>query len=199
MNKNISKLLVGLIVAAGLFFGASSTVLAQEKMKVDPVHSNVLFRVKHMDVGYFFGHFTGESGTVTFDAENPENSKISLNVPIDSVQTFNEKRDNHLKGSDFFDAKQFPEMKFESTKWEKRGDGTYEVTGELTMHGETKTVSPIVQMTGSGNDGQGNFRRGFITTFNIKRSDFGIDYMPKVVSDRVKLIITVEGVMKADK
>jgi polyisoprenoid-binding protein YceI len=61
------------------------------------------------------------------------------------------------------------------------------------------TVSPIVQMTGSGNDGRGNFRRGFITTFNIKRSDFGIDYMPEVLSDRVKLILTVQGVMKAEK
>lgn len=198
MQKNISKLLVGLIVAAGLFFGASSTVLAQEKMKIDPVHSNVLFRIKHMDVGYYFGQFTGESGTVMFDAENPENSKISLTAPIDSVNTFNEKRDNHLKGADFFNAKQFPEMKFESTKWEKRGEDTYKVTGELTMHGKTMTVSPIVQMTGSGNDGQGNFRRGFMTTFNIKRSDFGIDYMPKVVSERVKLIIAVEGVMKAE-
>lgn len=198
MKKNISKLLVGLIVAMGLVVGTTTTAFAQEKMQVDPVHSNVLFRVKHMDVGYFFGHFTGESGTVTFDEDNPENSSIKLTVTTDSVETFNKKRNDHLKSPDFFNAKQFPEMSFESTSWEKMDDGLYKVTGDLTLHGQTKEVSTVVQMTGSGTDGQGNFRRGFLTTFNIKRSDFGIDFMPKVISDRVKLIITVQGVMKKE-
>jgi polyisoprenoid-binding protein YceI len=185
-------------VAAGLVFGASSSAFAQDEMKIDPVHSSILFRVKHADVGYFFGHFTGESGTVTFDKDNPENNKIDITVTTDSVETFNKKRNNHLKSPDFFNAKQFPELTFESKSWEKMDDGLYKVTGDLTLHGQTKEVSTVVQMTGAGNDGQGNFRRGFLTTFNIKRSDFGIDFMPKVISDRVKLIITVQGVMKSE-
>jgi polyisoprenoid-binding protein YceI len=198
MNKNVSKFLIGLIVAAGLVFGASSSAFAQDEMKIDPVHSSILFRVKHADVGYFFGHFTGESGTVTFDKDNPENNNISITVTTDSVETFNKKRNNHLKSPDFFNAKQFSELTFESKSWEKMDDGLYKVTGDLTLHGQTKEVSTVVQMTGAGNDGRGNFRRGFLTTFNIKRSDFGIDFMPKVISDRVKLIITVQGVMKSE-
>lgn len=196
--KNLSKFLVGLIVAVGMIVGASSTAFAQEKLQIDPVHSNILFRVKHMDIGYFFGEFTGESGTITFDKDNPKNNKVKLTIKTDSVSTDNKKRDDHLKSPDFFNAKEFPEITFESKSWKKRDDTTYEVTGDLTIHGQTNEVTTTIQMTGEGTDGQGNFRRGFLTTFNIKRSDFGIDFMPKVVSERVKLIITAEGVQKSE-
>ncbi len=196
--QNLSlRFLFTALISLGLLVGLTGTAAAQdgvEKLEVDPVHSNVLFRVKHFGVGYFYGEFVDKKGTIKFDADNPEKSSLELAVDATSVETHNDKRNAHLKGPDFFDTKQFPEIKFESTKFEKVGEDAYKVTGKLTMHGKTKTVSTQVEHVGAGEDPQGNFRRGFHTVFHIKRSDFGVDFMPGAVSDAVKLIIAVEGV-----
>lgn len=197
MSYKRLRFLLATIVSLGLLVGLGSTAVAQdnaETLKVDPVHSNVMFRVKHFNTGYVFGQFVGETGTIKFDPENVENSSIELTMPVDSITTHHEKRDKHLKSPDFFDAKQFPKVTFKSKKVEKRTDDSFLVTGDLTMHGQTNEVTGIVQQVGSGKDPQGNFRRGFYTTLNIKRSDFGIEYMMGGVSDNVKLIIALEGV-----
>ncbi|MFW5967445.1 MAG: YceI family protein [Persicimonas sp.] len=190
---------LSILVIFGLFAGLSATAVAEDKkddvetLKVDPVHSNVLFRVKHFDAGYFYGEFVDKKGTIKFDEDNPEKSEINLTVDAKSINTNNKKRDDHLKGPDFFNVKQHPEIKFESKKVKKSGDDL-KVTGDLTLHGKTKEVTVDVEQTGSGKDPEGKFRRGFHTEFNIDRSDFGMDYMTKAASDEVKLIIALEAV-----
>ena len=197
MKTHSFRFILASLVSVGLFLGLGATATAQEKTetyKIDPVHSNALFRVKHFGAGYVFGEFLGEKGEIKFNPENPEQTEVNLTIPVDSISTDNTKRDKHLKSPDFFDAKQFPNITFKSKNVEKRTDDSFKVTGDLTIHGKTKEVSTIVQMVGAGEDPQGNYRRGFYTTFNIDRSDFGIDYMSGGVSDNVKLIIAVEGV-----
>lgn len=197
MNMRSIRLTLASLLTAGLVCAMGATAFAQdgvETLKVDPVHSNVLFRVHHFGAGYVFGEFLGESGTIKFDPDKPSASSFKIEMPVESIETHNKKRNDHLKSSSFFDAKQFPKITFESTSVKKRGEDTYEVTGKLTMHGTTKKVTSLVMQTGAGKDPQGNFRRGFYTTLNIKRSDFGIDYMTGGVSDNVKLIIAVETV-----
>lgn len=211
MSTPLFRVLVSSLLSAGLLIGFGSSAVAQDKapkeksaeqkvetLKLDPVHSNMIFRVKHMDSGLFFGEFFGDSGEIKYDPKNPENSTFSVEVMTDSVSTGNAKRDTHLKSADFFDVKQFPKMTFKSTSVKKRGENTLEVTGDLSIHGKTQKVTTIVQMTGSSTDPKGNFHRGFYTTLNINRSDFGMDFMLEGgVSDNVKLILSIEGIQAA--
>jgi polyisoprenoid-binding protein YceI len=213
MSARSLRILVTGLLTAGLLIGLGSSAFAQENsakeetaesktetLKIDPVHSNVLFRVQHADAGYVFGEFLGESGVIKFNPDNPEEISFELEVLADSIDTDNAQRDAHLKSADFFNAKQFPKLTFKSTSVEKRSDDTYEVTGDLTIHGQTQEVTALVQHTGSSTDQKGTLRRGFYTTLNIKRSDYGMDFMlGGGVDDNVKLIIAVEAVRPASK
>jgi polyisoprenoid-binding protein YceI len=170
--------------------------LAAETYEVDPVHSAVIFRVGHLGVSHTYGRFNDISGQVVLDAADPSKSSVEITVKADSVDTFSEKRDQHLKSPDFFNAKQFPELTFKSRSVKKTGESEFEVAGDLTLHGVTRPVTVKVQHLGSGSDPWGGYRAGFETTFDIRRSDFGMDYMPGGVSDEVRLIVAVEGVRK---
>jgi polyisoprenoid-binding protein YceI len=201
MTTRTLRFLFASLLSFGLVLGLTATATAQdsakkgaETLKVDPVHSNVLFRIKHFNTGYVFGEFLGEKGTIKFDPDNPEKMKVELTVPVESISTDNDKRDKHLKSPDFFSAKQFPNITFKSKEVEKKGKNKFEVTGDLTIHGQTEEVSTVVEQVGSGKDPQGNFRRGFYTEFDIDRTDFGMDFMSGALSDDVKLIIAVEAV-----
>src|SRR3954454_2565602 len=114
-------------------FGAA--VQAADTYQLDPVHSSVLFKVRHLNVTDFYGRFNDLSGTVTFDEAGPANNSVQLQIKADSLDTHNEKRDQHLKSPDFFNVKQFPAIAFKSTKVEKLADNSYKVTGNLTLHG----------------------------------------------------------------
>ncbi len=197
MNTRRIRVLIATLVSACLLVGLGATAFAQdgvETLKLDPVHSNMLFRVHHFGAGYVFGEFLDKKGTIKFDPKHPEKSSFDIEVAADSIETHNQKRNEHLKSSSFFDVKQFPTLNFKSKTVKRRTDDTLEVTGDLTIHGKTKPVTALVLLTGAGKDPQGNFRRGFYSTINIKRSDFGMSYLPGAVGDNVKLIIAVEAV-----
>src|SRR5262249_11217423 len=102
--------------------------------------------------------------------------------------------DQHLKGPDFFNVKQFPTMSFKSSKMKAVDARTYEVTGDLTLHGVTRPVTVTLERIGTAKGMGGETRTGFETTFTIKRSDFGMKYMIPAVGDEVKVIVAVEGV-----
>lgn len=210
MSSSKFRIIASSLLSASLLIGLGSSAIAQDKapkeevaeqkaetLKIDPVHSSVVFRVKHKEAAYVFGQFYGKSGEVKYDPNTPENLSFTVEIVTDSVATGNTKRDTHLKSADFFDAKQYPKMTFKSTSAKKRGENTYEVTGDLSIHGKTQQVTTIVQMTGSSVDPKGNLARGFYTTLNINRSDFGMDFMIGPVSDNVKLVLSIEGVVEA--
>jgi len=162
--------------------------------KIDPVHSSVLFRVKHMNLAYFYGRFTAIDGMILWDDKNPANSSITAQIATDSIDTHFEKRNQDLKGPDFFNVLEFPSIQFKSRKIEKAGDAKYKVDGDLTLHGVSRPLTIELEKTGEGPGPGGGYRVGGQTVFAIKRSDFGMTYLLNGVSDEVVLTISVEAV-----
>jgi polyisoprenoid-binding protein YceI len=169
---------------------------AADTYQVDPVHSSVLFKVRHLNVANLYGRFDDVSGTVTLDPANAADDSVNLEIKTDSIDTHNEKRDQTLKGPDFLNVKQFPTIAFKSTKVEKAGDDTYNVTGNLTLRGVTKPLTVEFKRTGEGKGMKDEYRAGGETQFTIRRGDFGMTYMPEVAGDDVMLIISLEGIKK---
>ena len=157
---------------------------------IDSVHSSVGFRVKHANASFFKGMFAVIKGDVTLDPASPDASKVELVIPVDSVDTNDDKRDAHLKNADFFNAKENPNITFKSTKVAKKGEG-FEVTGELAMAGKKKEVTIPVEKVGEG-DMRGTKIVGFTSKFTIKRSDFGMTYGGGMLGDDVELLIDLE-------
>lgn len=151
----------------------TSRVLAPT-YKVDQVHSGVIFSIRHRGVTNFYGRFNTIDGSFTFDPADPSSGSFQAEIPVASVDTGNEKRDNHLKAADFFNARQYPVATFKSTSISPtdRPD-FYELAGDLTVHGQTRPVTAEFHWTGTGVH-QGKPLAGFEATFEIKRSDFGI-------------------------
>jgi polyisoprenoid-binding protein YceI len=118
---------------------------------------------------------------------------FDVTVKVDKLDTANAKRDQHLKSSDFFNAKQFPDIEFKSTGVKSTGDKTFDVTGDLTLHGVTKSITVPMTFVGAATTPMGA-RAGFDATFTIKRSDYGMNFMPGMVGDDVTLMINLEGV-----
>src|SRR6201986_4142020 len=108
---------------------------------VDPAHSRAHFSVRHMMISNVKGEFTKVAGTVTFDRDNPETSKVETTIAVASLHTRDEQRDGHLKSADFLDAEKYPEIKFVSTSIKKDGTDEYQMTGDMTIHGVTKPVT----------------------------------------------------------
>jgi len=164
-----------------------------DSFKIDPVHSSVIFSTKHNGISDFYGAFKDVSGTVAFDSADPSKSSVELTVPVESVDTRNEKRDQHLKSPDFFNAKQFPTLTFKSTKIEGTGD-SYKISGDLTIHGVTKPITVDFKKGPEGKGGKGEIRGGGETRFTIKRSDYDMKFMTGPVGDDVNIIVSLEGV-----
>jgi polyisoprenoid-binding protein YceI len=186
--------LAGFVFALGLLLAPAA--LAADPFKVDPVHSTVIFRVKHFGVGYIYGRFDQVSGTFAFDDNNPADSSLAMEVKTDSVDTNNPGRDKHLKGPDFFNVKEFPTISFKSKEVKKIDDQNYEVTGDLTLLSTTNPVTIKVERVGTAKGQRGGLRSGIEATFTIKRSDFGMKFMVGPVSDEVRVTVATEGVQQ---
>lgn len=182
-------------VLSSLFLLLAMPSFAAETYEIDPVHSSVIYKTQHFGVPNF-GAFTNVSGKVVFDDKDPSKSSVDLVVKTDSVDSFNPKRDEHLKSPDFFNAKQFPEITFKSKKVKAKGKMAFDVTGDLTLHGVTKEVKVVFNRVGKAKGMKGETRSGGDVMIKIKRSDFGMKEMLKVVADEVTLMVGVEGIMK---
>lgn len=169
-----------------------ATTAAEGIFKVDPVHSSIVFRVKHNNVSYYWGRFNRMEGTFLIDPTTPSNSRIEVKVPTESVDTANEGRDRHLRSPDFFSAAEFPELAFKSKSFSSKGDNIYDVQGELTLHGQTKPVTVRVEDTGRGQGRRGEVA-GFEATLTIKRSEFGMTHMLGGIGDDVRIIVSLQG------
>lgn len=187
MNNRIAVFVVVVL------FGATLVApLQAAEYQLDPQHSSVVFKAKHMDIGYIYGMFLDQSGTIQYDPEKPKATEIELTIDAKSIFTNVKKRDNHLRSADFFNVKQYPEITFNSTSVEPENNSTLRVTGDLTMHGVTRELTTTVSLTGSGKGPQGKFRRGFMTELTVNRMNFGVDYMPDALSKEIKVIVTGE-------
>lgn len=182
---------------------ASVAVLSAraEVYTIDPVHSSVGFSLRHL-VSKFSSSFTKVTGSVNYDAANPEASTVEATVEIASVATANEKRDTHIKSPDFFDAAKFPTATFTSTSWKKTGDDTFDVTGNLTIKDVTKEVVLKTTLVGTGPGMGGATLTGWEATTTINKSDYGLAgpaMLGKVLGDEVALTISIEAGHKPAK
>jgi polyisoprenoid-binding protein YceI len=167
--------------------------------QIDPVHTEVSFSVRHMMVSKVRGYFTEFEGAIV-TAENPTDSSVTASITLNSIDTRNEQRDNHIRSADFFDVAQHPTMTYRSTSLSGNGEN-WTVDGELSLHGVTRRVPLSLELNGFTADPYGGQRAGFSATAEINRRDFGIDIsMPMdgggvVVGDKITINIEVEAVL----
>ncbi|HVU96660.1 MAG TPA: YceI family protein [Puia sp.] len=171
------------------------------KWVLDPSHSEVEFKVKHMMISNVSGKFTKFDATVETEGEDFMTAKATFTADIDSINTGSDQRDGHLKSADFFDAGTYPQLKFVASKYENvDNDGSYEVWGDLTIHGTTKTVKLDAEFGGVIKDPWGNTRAGISVNGKINRKDFGLSWHgvtetgSLIVSDEVRVHINLEFV-----
>jgi len=161
---------------------------------IDPVHSNTWFRIRHLNISNFYGRFDEIEGTIAINDAEPAACALDARVKVDSVDTNDAGRDKHLKSAEFFDVEKYPLITFKSTAFKKTGEQTYEVKGDLTLHGVSRPLTITLERTGAGPGMKGEYRAGFETTFEIKRSDFGMTKLLGGVGDDVRLIVSVETI-----
>ncbi|MBX2991705.1 MAG: polyisoprenoid-binding protein [Bacteroidetes bacterium] len=159
-------------ILALLVFAAFSGQ-AQTKWKLDKSHSNVNFSVSHMVFSEVTGLFREFDATMVASKEDMTDAKIEATIKTSSIDTQNERRDNHLRADDFLNAEMYPEIKFVSTKVEKAGDRKYKITGNLTVRDITKPVVLDAEFRGTITDPRGNVKSAFKATTKIDRFEFG--------------------------
>jgi polyisoprenoid-binding protein YceI len=184
---------LALFAALLLGFGSLASA-AVETYVIDSVHSSVGFSIRHF-VSKVPGSFSKLNGTITVDRENLENSSVDAVIDITSVNTANEKRDAHLKSPDFFDAAKYASSTFKSKSWKKTGEDTFDITGDLTLHGVTKEVVLQATLLGFGPGARGAQLSGWEGTTKIKKSDFGIGG-PPILGDDVTINLSIEAGLK---
>jgi polyisoprenoid-binding protein YceI len=169
---------------------------------VDPNHTSVNFSVRHMGIATVRGKFTEFEGRLDFGSDL-DSSKASGSVKAASVDTDQSQRDEHLRSADFFDAGADPNLTFESTKIAPVGDGTFEINGNLTMHGKTNPITLNAELGGTATDPEGNERMGLEVTGQLSRSDYGMTFNQALgggnvlVGDTVKLMLDISAVKQA--
>ncbi|MFI5006524.1 MAG: YceI family protein [Solirubrobacterales bacterium] len=194
------KAMPSLLAALAL---AASPVFAADTYNVDKAHSNAQFTIRHL-MSKVTGKFNDVEGAVLIDRAKPEASSVEFKIKTASINTGEAKRDEHLRSPDFFDATQFPEITFKSTKVKATGKDTYQVTGMLTMHGASKEVTLPVTVLGEMKDPWGNDRAGFEVLTTLNRKDYNIiwnktlDAGGYMLGDDVAVAIALEAVKKKD-
>src|SRR6266446_1209681 len=170
---------------------------------IDPSHSSISFAVRHMVVSKTRGRFAKFEGQIRFDPENPAASSVEVTIDPASIDTADAQRDAHLRSADFFDVEKFPTASFRSTRIEGLPGDRYRITGNLMIHGVTKTVVLDATYEGSGKDPWGGERAGFVASTSIDRKDFGLERNQALetdgllVGEKVELTLEVEAVKQA--
>jgi len=172
--------------------------MSTTKWVIDPTHSEIGFKVKHMMFTNVSGKFEKFDATIEAEGDDFENAKIEFSGAIDSVSTGNADRDGHLLSADFFDAAQYPTITFKATSFKKIDEGDYELTGDLSLHGQTKSVKLAAEYSGQMKDPWGNTKAGFALTGKINRKDWGLNWNSALetggvlVSEEVRLSIELQ-------
>lgn len=187
MKTLIATTIVSSILLSGSAFAADKYVL-------DSSHSQVVFEYNHLGFSSTYGMFSGFSGEIMFDEENPAASSVSVNIDTDSLITGWDARTKHFLSADFFDSSAAPTVTFTSTGIEVTGDDTANITGDLTLNGVTKPVTLETKLNKKDVHPQAKKEwLGFNATTTLMRSDFDMGKFAPYVSDEVKLNISVEA------
>lgn len=171
--------------------------------ELNNAHSLIGFSVKHMMVTTVRGRFNKFSGTFEIEEQNPAASKVDVTIDVASIDTGDDNRDNHLRSPDFFDAPQYPNITYKSTKIEKLSNEQFRVTGNLTIHGVTREVPLEVTYEGQTKDMQGQRLAAFSAHTSISRKDFGLNWNVALesggwlVSDKVNIDLEAQVIEPA--
>lgn len=187
------------LALAALVLGSTAVSRAAvETYAIDPVHSSVGFTIRHF-VSKVSGSFTKVSGMIAVDRDRLDKSTVEASIDVGSISTANEKRDTHLKSPDFFDAVKYTTITFKSTSWKKTGDDTFDVTGDLTIHGVTKSVVLKTRLLGFGPGPGGAELSGWEVATTLNKADFGVNgpaLLGKALGDEVAVTINIEADLK---
>jgi polyisoprenoid-binding protein YceI len=184
--------LVFLLAAAA----AASAKAAEEIYNIDTKgqHAFIEFRIKHLGYSWLYGRFNEFGGNVLFDRDDPANSSVTVEIDTASVDTNHAERDKHIRSGDFLNVDKHPTATFVSTSVKSTGEGTADISGNLTLNGVTKPVLIAASFVGQGDDPWGGYRAGFSGNTTLKLKDFDIQKDLGPASQDVELIISVEGV-----
>lgn len=213
MKRWKSTILVGL-VGAGLALPLLADTPAPQSLAavqyaaipsgdytIDPMHSIIGFSIRHLEINWVEGRFKDFTGTIHYDAADVSRSSVDFNAKTESIDTGVVPRDKDLRSANFFDVAKYPEMSFQSTRVERRGNG-YLLVGDLTMKGVTHSLELPFTMTGAVTDPRGNLRIGIDASTKIKRSDFGVGGPAPLagggasIGDEVSIRLQLEAIRK---
>jgi polyisoprenoid-binding protein YceI len=192
--REIHSYAIGVFAAAALLVPSIDAA----EWRIDPAHSAAQFSVRHMMVSTVRGGFERMTGTIHWDPATPEQGSVEVEVDTTTVNTRNERRDNHLRSADFLEAEKYPTMTFVSTKVERAGEGRLKLTGVLTLRGVTREVVFDVEGPVPPIPGQRGRRSGATATAKINRSDFGLTWNRAIeaggvtVGDEVTITMDIE-------
>ncbi len=181
------------VAAAAMLLAGQPGTRAATTYQLDAAHTGVVFKIMHLGLSHTFGRFNEVKGRVTLDGSDAAKSSFEFAVNPASIDTGNEKRDEHLRSPDFFNVNQHRTIGFKSTKV-AAVEGGYEVTGDLTLHGVTKPITVTLRKLGEATNRQGKAMVGMETEFTIKRSDYGMTNMVGPVGDEVHLVVSFEAI-----
>jgi polyisoprenoid-binding protein YceI len=191
----LKKTLIALALG-GALIGAGQAMAADYAIDKQGQHAFVNFKISHLGYSWLYGTFKDFDGSFSFDAAKPQDSKVNVTLNTASVDTNHAERDKHIRSDDFLNVSKHPTATFASTSVKSTGEGTADISGDLTLNGVTKPVVIAAKFVGEGKDPWGGFRAGFEGTTTLKLKDFDITKDLGPASESVELIISVEGVRK---
>lgn len=177
--------------------------MANQTWVLDPTHSELQFKIKHLMISTVSGQFNQFNATIKTEDDDFSKARVYFEAAVDSISTNNEQRDAHLKNGDFFDVEKYPSIIFESERMEKTGDNEYKLHGTLTMRGVSKKITLKAELGGIAKDPWGNTRTGFSVAGKINRNDFGMSFGAVsetgglLLGDEVKINANVQFVKEA--
>lgn len=183
------------LVASLTLLTCLTGVTLADDYAVDAMHSSVTFKVSHLGLAWIHGRFNDVAGAFSIGRADASKSTFQLTIKAESIDTAVAKRDEHLRSPDFFNVKQFPALTFKSTAVTAIKD-SFQVTGDLTLHGVTKSVRFPVVGGRTAEFPKGVQRTGYSTALSIKRTDFGMDKMVEAIGDEIHIAISIEGTKK---
>lgn len=179
---------------------ASSLLVAQQASAADyqidkeGQHAFINFKISHLGYSWLYGTFKDFDGSFSYDPAQPEASQVQVKIKTASIDSNHAERDKHLRAADFLNTSKHPEAHFVSTQVLATGEGTADITGDLTLNGVTQPVTIKAQFIGAGDDPWGGYRAGFEGTTELKLADFGIKAQLGPAAETVYLTLSVEGV-----
>ena len=176
----------------------TATTTAVRALDIDRSHSEVAFQVRHL-LSKVRGRFADFAGTIQFDESNPQSSRVDVTIQARSIDTAEGDRDKHLRSADFFEVDTYPTLTFTSTSVTPRGDDTYDVVGDLTIHGVTRSVTLPASFLGAAQDPWGSTRFAFEAELKLNRKDFGLSWNAALetggflVGDEIKVSLSIQA------